>query len=136
MPSVLDATAEAFEIVEEGPILCLFITIPTIRERQATILDERLACLCERGTPRIAVGLAPVVDLCTAAIATLMRASRRCGGSGGSLALFSPSKEIRRILHTTGLAGSLTICADQREAVRVLSGGAPARRFFGWKRAA
>lgn len=134
MPSILESSDDPFEIVDDPSSVSLFINVAAVRERQASILRDRLASLLAQGRTRIAVGVEPVSDLCSAALAAIVEASRACSLAGGSLALFGPSKDLRRLFRVTGLDDVVIVRRDRREALRALDPSH--RRLFSFRRAA
>ncbi len=135
MPSILESSDDPFEIVDDPSSVSLFINVAAVRERQASILRDRLASLLAQGRTRIAVGVEPVSDLCSAALAAIVEASRACSlAAGGSLALFGPSKDLRRLFRVTGLDDVVIVRRDRREALRALDPSH--RRLFSFRRAA
>jgi anti-sigma B factor antagonist len=109
-----------------------FITIPSIREHQATIVQERLIGLAERSKGRVAVSMSDVGDMSSAGINAMVAINNRCTELGGRLALFGLSREIRKMFKVTKLDRAIVIAETAHEAVRSFD-ETPRKSF--WKQA-
>lgn len=107
-----------------------FVAIPSIREHQAGIIQERLTGLAERSRGRLAVSMAEVGDMTSAGLNALVAVHTRCKELGGHLALFGMSKELQRLIKVTRLERTIVLAETAHEAVRSFE--APARKSM-WK---
>lgn len=102
------------------------IGMPSIRERQAVIMRERLAEIAKRREGRMLVGLTEVTSLSTSAIGDLVGLSKSCREMGGRLVLFGVSRQIMESIRAAGLHRSLDIAPDRAAAAAMLK-ARPAR---------
>jgi anti-anti-sigma factor len=109
-----------------------FVAIPSIREHQATLVQERLIGLAERSRGRVAVSMSDVGDMTSAGINAMVAINNKCGELGGHLALFGMSREIRKMFKVTKLDRTIVITDTAHEAVRSFED--PPRKSF-WKQA-
>ena len=107
-----------------------FIAIPSIREHQASMVQERLCGLADRARGRLAVSLSDVGDMTSAGLNALVAVHARCKGLGGHLALFGANKDVLRLIRITKLDRALVLADTAHEAVRSFE--VPARRSM-WK---
>lgn len=109
-----------------------FIAIPSVREHQANMMQERLTGLADRTRGRLAVSLADVGDMTSAGLNALVAVHTRCKELGGHLALFGLNRDIQKLLKVTKLERTLIVAETAHEAVR--SFHEPPRRSI-WKSA-
>ena len=107
-----------------------FIAIPSLREHQAGMVQERLLGLADRAKGRIAVSLGDVGDMTSAGMNALVAVHGRCKELGGHLALFGMSKELRRMFKITKLDREIVITGTAHEAVRSFETPERKRRFW------
>jgi anti-anti-sigma factor len=105
-----------------------FVSIPSLREHQAGMLQERLMGVAERARGRLAVSMADVGDMTSAGINALVAVNARCRELGGHLSLFGVGRELRKLLKVTKLERAIVVVETAHEAVR--SFGSPPRRGF------
>ena len=116
----------------------VFITAASVHEHQAEMIRTRLLALAERTHGRIAVSLENVTDMTSAGINALVAVMGRCKDLGGGLAVFGPSREVRRMLKVTRLDRAIVIADTPHEAVRAISRGGARKSFWAslsWARA-
>ena len=97
------------------------IALPSVRERQATIMRERLAELAGQCHGRLAVGFTEVTDMTSAAINALIEVSGVCRSLGGRLVIFGLDTPLRTVFRSTGLDKLLTVAADADAALRLFN---------------
>lgn len=104
--------------------------ILTIRFVGATILDaaaieqtqdELLAVLRETTEPNVVLDFRTVKFLSSAALAMIVRASKRCKEANRNLVLCGMAPNVREAFQITGLDRLLTICKDTDEADRTFT---------------
>jgi anti-anti-sigma factor len=103
-----------------------FLGMQTIREHQASIMQERLLGLADRARGRIAVCMSEVADMTSAGINALVAVNARCRDLGGHLALFALGRELKKMIRVTKLDRAIIIVDTAHEAVRSFE--APPRR--------
>ncbi|MCC6660508.1 MAG: STAS domain-containing protein [Phycisphaerales bacterium] len=97
------------------------IELPSVRERQAAIMQERLTDLAAQCHGRLAVGFTEVTDMTSAAINALVEVSGACRARGGSLVIFGLARPLRKVFASTGLDKLLTVAADADAALRLFN---------------
>lgn len=97
------------------------IELPSLRERQAVIMEERLMELAGQCQGRLAVGFSQVTDMTSAAINALIAVSSACRGAGGRLVIFGLDRPLRKVFASTGLDKLLTVAADADAALRLFN---------------
>jgi anti-anti-sigma factor len=95
------------------------IDLPSVRERQAAIMRERLGELLRQCRGRLAVGFVPVEDMTSACINALIEVSNDCRRSGGRLVIFGLQPPLRKVFASTGLDRILTVTPDAESALRL-----------------
>ena len=95
-----------------------FLGMSTIRQHQATIMQERLLGLADRTKGRLAVSMSEVTDMTSAGINALVAVNARCRELGGHLALFALDREVRKMIKVTKLDRAIVIVQTAHEAVR------------------
>jgi anti-anti-sigma factor len=114
-----------------------FIAIPSIREHQAQLVQERLTGLADRTKGRVAVSLADVGDMTSAGLNAMVAVHGRCKDLGGHLAIFALSREVQRLFKVTKLDRALVIAETAHEAVQSFHGSAKKslwKSAFTWAR--
>jgi anti-anti-sigma factor len=97
------------------------VELRSVRERQASILRQRLSELCGQSGGRLAVGFTDVQDMTTACINALIEVSAECRGAGGQLVVFGLASPLRKLFASTGLDRVLTVAPDAAAALRVFA---------------
>jgi anti-anti-sigma factor len=111
-------------------VALVFVGMSQIRERQAEILQERLRVVADRTAGKVAVSLSEVAIMTSAGINALVVASTHCESTGGHLAIFAASKELRKMFKVTKLDRKLVIADTAHEAVRSFGGHSPVRSLL------
>jgi anti-sigma B factor antagonist len=83
----------------------------------APALRERLIDVLHRGTDLLIVDLSHVRSCDTAGLAVLVGTQRRARLLGITMRLVAPSLPVNRVLGSTGLMRSFTICSDLSSAL-------------------
>lgn len=114
-----------------------FVAIPSLREHQAAMVQDRLIGLAERARGRLAVSLSDVGDMTSAGLNALVAVHARCKALGGHLTLFGANKELLRLFKVTRLDRTIVLAGTAHEAVQ--SFDTPARKSawrlaFTWAR--
>lgn len=118
-------------------VALVFLGMTQVRERQAEIIEGKLAQVVDKAKGRVAVSMAEVVTLTSSGINAFVALHARCTALGGHLALFALSKDLRRMLGVTKLDRAFVVADNAQEAVGSFS-GAKRRGLlsaFGWGRA-
>ncbi len=101
----------------------LVVNMPSMRERQAVLVQRRLHGLSERCAGRVAIGLAAVTDMNSAFINAIIEVSQRCESMGGRLVVFGLNKQLRKLFRVTGLDRTLAVEADCTKAIKAINRG-------------
>jgi anti-anti-sigma factor len=97
------------------------VGMPSVRERQAAVLRERLLLFAEDFDGSLAVSLSEVTVLTSAGINALVEGATACDFYGGRMVLFALKPGLRRVFKTTGLDRVLRVekdCGRALAAVR------------------
>lgn len=92
------------------------VSMPSIRDRQSQILQDRLLGVAEHAQGRVAVSLEEVVDVTSACINALVVVSQRCEALGGKLVIFGLSRELERLFRITRLDRLLVVARSRDDA--------------------
>lgn len=92
------------------------VAMPSIRDRQAQILQDRLIGVADHAEGRVAVSMEEVVDVTSACINTLVVVSQRCAAMDGKLVIFGLSRELERLFKITRLDKLLTVARGRDDA--------------------
>ncbi len=94
------------------------IDVPAVRERQATILRQRLAELAGRSGGRLVVSMHQVTDMTSACIIALIQVGDECRARGGRLVVTGLSRRLRRVFRSARIQQAVTVSRTAEEALR------------------
>ena len=97
------------------------IGLPSLRERQAVMMLDKLRQVAGRHGGRLAVSLTEVIDLNSACINALVEVHRHCRELGGQIVVFGLRPQLRKLFHTTGIDKILPVADDCEQAVKVFA---------------
>lgn len=94
------------------------VNLPSLRERQAVVLRDRLQEIAEKSDGRLAVSMTDVIDLNSACINALVDVNKACHALGGHLMLFGLRPELRKSFRQTGVDKILPMADDCDRALK------------------
>lgn len=86
----------------------------------ARTFRDRLLAIIRSGPARIAVNMEGVSSIASAGIWVLLAGEYLAAACGGSLAVYGFNKDIRKLFHRTGVAGTLRLCETASDALATL----------------
>ena len=82
-----------------------------------SVLWRSLVGAVDDGTPRLALGMADVVDLSGAALGVLVKTCKHARQAGGDVRLFAVPRPLTRFLDAMGLDAVFQVYGKEQEAV-------------------
>lgn len=117
VPTMTTSTA-----IPGGGVVCNVTAAHQLSAYESQTLQAEFLAACEAGAGHLAIGLAKVEFMSSAALGVLVTAHKACGKSGQRLVLFGLRPEIVNLLKMTHLDRLFRIVADEPAAVKALTG--------------
>lgn len=93
------------------------VACESLREHQAGELRDRLECIAEEASFRVAVCLAGVSMICSTCLTDLTLIHQHCRARGGALVVFNLKRPLRDMLESTGVFNALPLADSLPEAL-------------------
>ncbi len=117
----LEEASELVSVLEVGmvrPFAMVKVRPDSLREHQAALLREQLADVVDHACGRVLLRFGEGADVCASCLSELIHESRRCEGLGGRMCIVGLSRDMRRLLRTTGLERQLHLVRSTAEAMK------------------
>ena len=102
-------------------VAVVFLGMSQIRERQAEIIQDKLAEIADKAKGRLAVSMAGVAALTSSGINAFVTVHARCAKHGGHLALFALKDDLSRMIRVAKLDRALVLADNAQDAVKSFS---------------
>lgn len=100
----------------EDQVAVASVLCSSVRERQASILNQTLQELAARHRGRVLLDLCGVGMISTACIADLLTLQEQCRALGGRFVLFGLAGDLAATLRETGILQKLNVAPDELQA--------------------
>ena len=101
-----------------GGVALVFLGMSQIRERQADIIQDKLAQIADKSRGRLAVSMAGVATLTSSGINAFVAIHARCAKQGGHLALFALKEDLSKMIRVAKLDRAMVLADNAQEAVK------------------
>jgi|GEM_PF-3143760 len=114
-------SSELVSVLEVGmvrPFAMVKVRPDSLREHQTALLRDQLADVVDHSGGRVLMQFAADAEVCASSLNELIRASQRCDALGGRLFVVGLSRQMRRMIRSTGLDQHLRLAKNTAEAMR------------------
>jgi anti-anti-sigma factor len=118
----MEAKAKPFRIVRQGDVDIVRLTESKMEQQALEALQHELARRIDAGARKMVINLAPVAFVDSFGIGVIAAAARQMSEAGGALRLCGVGQRVQMSLTITRLDRTVTILADEDEALRSFGG--------------
>ncbi len=115
------AASELVSVLEVGmvrPFAMVKVRPDSLREHQTVLLREELADVVDHSGGRVLLRFGDGAEVCASSLSELIRESRRCETLGGRMYVVGLSRQMRKLIRSTGLDRYLNLAKDTAEAMK------------------
>lgn len=116
-----EIASELVSVLEVGmvrPFAMVNVRPDSLREHQTALLREELADVVEHSGGRVLLRFGNGAEVCASSLSEIIHESDRCETMGGRMYVVGLSRQMRKLIRSTGLDRHLNLVKDTAEAMK------------------